>query len=105
MTRHQHGISALVSEGHFAGKAVVVSRNVGCFLRLGCQLMKLEKVKQKITKSYFGYGSLIGLNLFDTFFLALHLLYDGNGISNAKQLIDLKQYHLHIYRLEAKRVT
>ena len=105
MTRHQHGISALVSEGYFAGKPVVASRNVGCFLRQGWQLRKPEKVKPKITKNYFGYGSLIGLNLFDTFFVTLHLVYDGNGISNAKQIIDLKQYHLDIYRLEAKRVT
>ena len=34
--RHQYEISALVSvRRHFAGKPVVASRNVGCFLRLG----------------------------------------------------------------------
>ena len=33
--RHQYGISALVSQTSFAGKPVVASRNIGCFLRLG----------------------------------------------------------------------
>ena len=35
VTRHQYGISALVSNirRHFPGKPVVQSRNVGCFLQ------------------------------------------------------------------------
>ena len=34
VTRHQYGISALVSETLFGGNPVVTSPNVGCFLRL-----------------------------------------------------------------------
>ena len=34
VTRHQYGSCALVSRRYFAGKPVVTSRNVGCFLRL-----------------------------------------------------------------------
>ena len=37
MTRHQHGISALVRQTSFrweAGSSVSKTRNVGCFLRL-----------------------------------------------------------------------
>ena len=34
MTRHQYGISALISQTSFCGKPPVASRNVGCFLRL-----------------------------------------------------------------------
>ena len=34
MTRHQYGISALISQTSFCGKTLVASRNVGCFLRL-----------------------------------------------------------------------
>ena len=34
VTRHQYGISALVSQTSFGGKPVVASPNVGCFLRL-----------------------------------------------------------------------
>ena len=34
VTRHQYGISALVSQTSFRGKPVVASPNVGCFLRL-----------------------------------------------------------------------
>ena len=34
VTRHQYGISALVSQTSFSGETIVASRNVGCFLRL-----------------------------------------------------------------------
>ena len=34
MTRHQYGISALVSQTSFGEKPVIASPNVGCFLRL-----------------------------------------------------------------------
>ena len=34
MTRHQYGISALVSQASFRGKPVEALRNVGCFPRL-----------------------------------------------------------------------
>ena len=34
VTRHQHGISALVSQTSLRGKPVVASWSVGCFLRL-----------------------------------------------------------------------
>ena len=34
VTRHQYGISTLVPQTLFAGKALVASGNVGCFLRL-----------------------------------------------------------------------
>ena len=34
MTRHQYGISALISQTSFCGETLVASRNVGCFLRL-----------------------------------------------------------------------
>ena len=34
VTRHQYGIFALVSQTYLAGKPVVASPNVGCFLRL-----------------------------------------------------------------------
>ena len=33
VTRHQYGISALFLRRYLAGKPVVTSRNVGCFLR------------------------------------------------------------------------
>ena len=34
VTRHQYGISVLVSQASFGGKPVIASPNVGCFLRL-----------------------------------------------------------------------
>ena len=34
VTRHQYGLSTLVSQTHLTGKPVVASPNVGCFLRL-----------------------------------------------------------------------
>ena len=34
VTRHQYGISALISQTSFCGNPVVASQNVGCFLRL-----------------------------------------------------------------------
>ena len=34
VTRHQYGISALVSQTSFRGETMVASRNVGCFLML-----------------------------------------------------------------------
>ena len=55
---------------HFAGKSVVASRNVSCFLRLGWQ-WNLKKLKKKSPKIYYGLWSLIGLNLFDIFFITL----------------------------------
>ena len=43
VTRHQYGISALVSSfrRHFVGKQVVQSRNVGCFLQYTCPVLNL----------------------------------------------------------------
>ena len=46
VTRHQYGISALVSQTFgFTGKSVLVSRNLGCFLRLHATLscLRLEE--------------------------------------------------------------
>ena len=40
MTRHQYGISALVSQASFGGKPVVASPNVGFFLRLASKFAK-----------------------------------------------------------------
>ena len=34
VTRHQYGISTLVSQTPFRGETVLASRDVGCFLRL-----------------------------------------------------------------------
>ena len=34
VTRHQYGISALVSQTSFCGETMVASRNVACFLML-----------------------------------------------------------------------
>ena len=43
VTRHQYGISALVSQTSFGGKPVGASPNVGCFL--GLTLAKLTATK------------------------------------------------------------
>ena len=42
VTRHQYGISALVSQTSFRGKPLVASQNVGCFLRLTLVILKIE---------------------------------------------------------------
>ena len=45
MTRHQYGISALFLRRHLAGKPVVASPNVGCFLGLDRYMsMNIKKV-------------------------------------------------------------
>ena len=49
VTRHQYGISALVSQTSFRGKPVVASQNVGCFLMLTFNprfLFVLQRVDQ-----------------------------------------------------------
>ena len=53
VTRHQYGISALVSQTSFAEKLLVASRNVVCFLRLGRMLcfLFLSNMTLKIPSS------------------------------------------------------
>ena len=50
VTRHQNGISALVSQMSFGRKPVVASPNVGCFLRLNIKALSIKKLS--FTKMY-----------------------------------------------------
>ena len=50
VTRHQNGISALVSQMSFGRKPVVASPNVGCFLRLNVKVLSIKKLS--FTKMY-----------------------------------------------------
>ena len=59
VTRHQYGISALVSQTSLRGKPVVASWIVGCFLRLVehvrqcniCTLSSLPQTRKRITET------------------------------------------------------
>ena len=42
LTRHQYGISTLVSQTSFRGKPVVAWRNVCCFVKLGSALYMIK---------------------------------------------------------------
>ena len=50
VTRHQYGISALVSETTFRGKPLVGSRNVVCFLRLSSKGISVDTVGNRALK-------------------------------------------------------
>ena len=57
VTRHQYGISALVSQTSFGGKPVVASPNVGCFLRLEILVKNvcISDCKISLASSYYNW--------------------------------------------------
>ena len=57
VTRHQYGISALVSQTSFGRKPVVASPNVGCFLRLEILVKNvcISDCKISLASSYYNW--------------------------------------------------
>ena len=57
VTRHQYGISALVSQTSFGGKPAVASPNVGCFLRLEILVKNvcISDCKISLASSYYNW--------------------------------------------------